>query len=53
MGRKIRKLSLENMGNPEAIFSADLCKGHSNRHGQRTAISLNEQLTRLELEPAQ
>jgi hypothetical protein len=53
MERKIRKLSLENIGNPEAIFSADLCKGHSNRHGQRTAISLNERLTRLELEPAQ
>ena len=51
MGRKIRKLSLENIGNPEAIFSADLCKGHSNRHGQRTVLSLNERLARLELEP--
>lgn len=50
MERKIRKLSLENLGNPEANFSADLCKGHSNRHGQRTVLSLNERLTRLELE---
>jgi hypothetical protein len=53
MERKIRKLSLENVGNPEAIFSADLCKGHSNRHGQRTALSFNERLMRLELEPIQ
>jgi hypothetical protein len=50
MGRKIRKLSRENTGNPEAIFNADLCKGHSNRHGQRTEMSLNERLTRLSLE---
>ena len=50
MERKIRKLSHENIGNPEAIFNADLCKGHSNRHGQRTALSLNERLARLELE---
>lgn len=50
MERKIRKLSLENTGNPEAIFSADVCKGHSNRHGQRTERLLSERLTRLSLE---
>jgi hypothetical protein len=47
MERKIRKLALENSGNPEAIFSADLCKGHSSRHGQRTEMLLNERLTHL------
>jgi hypothetical protein len=53
MDRKIRKLSRENPDNPEAIFSADLCKGHVNRHGLRTALSMNERLMRLELELVQ
>jgi hypothetical protein len=47
MERKIQKLSLENAGNPEAVFSAEICKGHSNRHGQRTALVLNERLIHL------
>ena len=49
--RKIRKLSRENGGNPEAIFNTDICKGHSNRHGQSTEMVLNERLTRLSLTP--
>jgi hypothetical protein len=47
--RKIRKLSRENSGNPEAIFNSDICKGHSNRHGHNTEMVLNERLTRLSL----
>ncbi|HEY3312245.1 MAG TPA: hypothetical protein VGK00_11455 [Anaerolineales bacterium] len=44
MQRKIRKLTLENSGNPETGFSADLCKGHSNRHGWRTRTAFQTRL---------
>jgi hypothetical protein len=44
MDRKIRKLSLENDGNPEAIFSPDCCKGHSQRHAQKTLSEINRKL---------
>ena len=47
MRRKVRKLSLENNDNPETLFNADICKGHSNRHGQRTEKNLNERLDQL------
>lgn len=40
MDRKIRKLRFENGENPEATFTADCCKGHSQRHGQRTTQKL-------------
>ena len=50
MERKIRKLRLENDNNPEASFSVDLCKGHYNRHGQRTEYSLRERLEGFSLE---
>lgn len=50
MDRKIRKLSRQNPDNPEAIFSADICKGHANRHGLRTKLSMDERLAHLELE---
>jgi hypothetical protein len=53
MDRKIRKLSRENPNNPEAIFNADLCKGHADRHGLRTKLSMDERLARLELELVQ
>ena len=51
MARKIRRLSQENAGNPEAVFNADQCKGHSNRHGQRTQVALLQRLEKLTLEP--
>lgn len=47
MRRKIQKFSREHKGNSEALFSADMCKGHFNRHGQRTEKVLNERLVRL------
>lgn len=46
MRRKVRKLSLENAGNPEAVFTTSLCKGHSNRHGWRTQTALRDRLLR-------
>jgi hypothetical protein len=48
MQRKIRKLSCEQSGSPEAYFSADVCKGHADRHRQRTELLLKERLKRLE-----
>jgi hypothetical protein len=50
MGRKIRRLYAENRNNPEAGFSADLCKGHSNRHGGRTENTLRDKLARFSVE---
>jgi len=50
MGRKVRQLYAENRNNPEAGFSADLCKGHSNRHGRRTEHHLREKLERFPVE---
>jgi hypothetical protein len=48
MKRKIRRLSREQAGNPEAFFSADVCKGHADRHGQQTELLLNARLSALE-----
>jgi hypothetical protein len=53
MERKIRKLRRENENNPEAAFSPDLCKGHFNRHSQRTEHVLRERLERFSLESPQ
>lgn len=36
MRRKIRKLSREQSASPESGFSADICKGHDQRHLSRT-----------------
>ena len=49
MQRKIRKLRAENEANPEASFSPDTCKGHSNRHGYRTERILDEKLQQFSL----
>ena len=50
MERKIRKLSFEQAGSPESSFSADYCKGHFNRHRQRTEQILRKRLESLSLE---
>ncbi len=47
MNRKIRKLSRQMSSNPEAYFSADVCKGHAERHGQRTEMLLRQRMGRL------
>ena len=50
MGRKIRKLSHEQSGSPESRFGADYCKGHKDRHAQRTEQILRQRLANLHLE---
>ena len=47
MERKVRRLSREQASSPEAYFSADVCKGHADRHGQRTEVALRRRLERL------
>ena len=51
MERKIRMLSNQEHGNPEVFFSADICKGHANRHGQQTEQIFRRRLTSLSLDP--
>ncbi len=52
MDRKIRKLRRKNGDNPEANFTADLCKGHSHRHGQKTERALRQKLESVLMEIA-
>jgi len=47
MNRKLAKLSRGQSQNPEAVFSADVCKGHMDRHGQRVEIALERRLAGL------
>jgi hypothetical protein len=48
MDRKIRRLGSEQRFNPEAGFSPEYCKGHANRHLEKTRQALDERLQRLE-----
>ena len=48
MKRKVQKLSGEQSCNPEARFSANICKGHASRHGEKTETAFGERLKRLE-----
>ena len=50
MDRKIRKLRFEQANSPESDFSADYCKGHSQRHQAHTMAALNERMNRLQNE---
>ncbi len=43
-GRKIRRLNAQAGANPEVLFTADICKGHFNLHGQRLSRSLDDRL---------
>jgi hypothetical protein len=47
MDRKIRKLSREQGGSDESAFSADICKGHDQRHQSRTRKLLDSKVSRL------
>jgi len=40
MNRKIRRLSLEQAHSVESYFSADVCKGHADRHGENAVTAL-------------
>jgi hypothetical protein len=50
MNRKIKKLSREQSLSAEAFFSADVCKGHVDRHGFYTEQALRERLETFSLE---
>ena len=47
MNRKIAKLSREQGSSPEAKFSADICKGHIDRHGQKIEYAIREKLEHI------
>ena len=47
MNRKIAKLSREQGASPEARFTADVCKGHVDRHGQKTEKAIREKLEQI------
>jgi hypothetical protein len=47
MERKVRKLSREQCDSDESAFSADVCKGHDQRHGSRTQQLLDSKVSRL------
>jgi hypothetical protein len=49
MDRKLAKLSRGRAQNPEAFFSADVCKGHIDRHRQKIEIELERRLARLDM----
>ena len=48
MNRKIKKLTREQSSSSEAYFSKDVCKGHVDRHGEKTEEAMKE---RMELFP--
>jgi hypothetical protein len=47
MKRKIAKLGRGQNQNPEAVFSAQVCKGHVDRHGQRVEEALAKRFAKL------
>jgi hypothetical protein len=44
MERKIARLKREQSASFESYFSADVCKGHIDRHGQKTESAIREKL---------
>ena len=50
MERKIRKLSLEQADSSESTFTADICKGHDQRHLSRTQQVLASKVSQLMLQ---
>jgi hypothetical protein len=44
MNRKIKRLSREQSVSMESYFSADVCKGHIDRHGQNVVTALDVRL---------
>ena len=47
MDRKIKKFAVQEKINEEVRFSADLCKGHFDRHGSRTMNAFSDKLDAL------
>lgn len=50
MNRKMARLTREQSSSFESYFSADVCKGHIDRHKQKTEYALQEKLKRISLE---
>jgi len=50
MDRKIARLRREQSASFESYFSADVCKGHIDRHGQKTEYAIQEKLKQIALE---
>jgi len=50
MHRKIARLTREQSSSLESYFSADVCKGHVDRHGQRTENAVQERLKQIVLQ---
>lgn len=48
MNRKIKKLSREQASSSESHFSKDVCKGHADRHAEKTAGELKMRLQSFE-----
>jgi hypothetical protein len=50
MERKIARLSREQFSSAESCFSADVCKGHIDKHKQKTETAIEEKLERMLVE---
>ena len=50
MNRKIKRLSREQSSSIESFFSVDVCKGHIDRHRQKTENAVQEKVKRVILE---
>jgi predicted DNA-binding protein YlxM (UPF0122 family) len=50
MDRKIARLTREQSSSFESYFSADVCKGHIDKHKQKTENAIQEKLQRIVLE---
>lgn len=50
MQRKIRRLSQEQALSSESYFSADVCKGHIDRHKQKTESAIQEKIKQIPVE---
>jgi hypothetical protein len=50
MGRKIARLTREQSSSSESYFSADVCKGHIDKHGQKTEHAIKDKLKQTALE---
>ena len=49
MDRKIKRLSQEQASSVESYFSADVCKGHIDRHGKRIVTALDVRLEKAKI----
>jgi hypothetical protein len=50
MNRKVARLRREQAASFESYFSADVCKGHVDRHGQKTESAIREKLEQVAVE---